>query len=205
MTDSATTRDDQGSGDVVASMTWQRLDVPGRDSCRLRRLPSGAGWRLEGEATFVDEGAPAALRYQVDCDRAWRTTEAELRGTVGARTITVDFSHVGGTWRCNGAVVSGLDGCVDLDLGFTPATNLFQIRRVALAAGQGADVPVAWFDLASAGLERVAQRYERRSTDTYWYESPRFNYAALLEFDAVGFVLRYPDLWQAEVASASRG
>ena len=40
-----------------------------------------------------------------------------------------------GVWTLDGAAVSGLEACVDLDLGFTPATNLLQIRRLALALG----------------------------------------------------------------------
>ena len=36
----------------------------------------------------------------------------------------------------NGEVVPGLESSVDLDLGFTPATNALQIRRLALAVGQ---------------------------------------------------------------------
>jgi hypothetical protein len=32
----------------------------------------------------------------------------------------------------------------------------------------------------------------------YWYEAPRFDYFALLHVSAVGFVEKYPDLWDAE-------
>ena len=91
-----------------------------------------------------------------------------------------------------------LDDCVDLDLGFTPATNLLQLRRVALACGQAADVPVAWLNAAAGTLERLSQRYERRSARAYWYEAPRFRYAALLDVDPSGFVHRYPGLWQMQ-------
>ena len=101
-------------------------------------------------------------------------------------------------WTLNGSVVHGLDNCLDLDLGFTPATNLLQLRRAALAVGQGADVPVAWLDVSAGTLEVLHQRYERRSETTYWYESPKFDYAGLLEVDAAGFIQRYPGLWQAE-------
>ena len=45
-------------------------------------------------------------------------------------------------------------------------------------------------------LDVLLQRYERRSAFTYWYEAPRFKYAALLEVDAVGFARRYPGLWE---------
>ncbi len=98
----------------------------------------------------------------------------------------------------NDAVVGGLSECVDLDLGFTPATNLFQLRRLALAEGQIAEVPVAWLDVAAGTLDVLSQRYERRTEATFWYAAPRFAYAALLEVNSVGLVRRYPGLWEME-------
>jgi len=85
-----------------------------------------------------------------------------------------------------------------LDLGFTPATNLSQLRRIALAEGQAADVPVAWLDVATGSLVALPQRYERRTASTYWYEAPSVGYADLLEVAPSGFVRRYPGLWEAE-------
>ena len=103
-----------------------------------------------------------------------------------------------GLWTLNGEVVPNLQEFVDLDLGFTPATNLSQLRRIALQVGQSADVPVAWLDAPFGSLEVLQQRYERRTAETYWYTAPRFDYAALLQVCAVGFVRLYPDLWKAE-------
>jgi hypothetical protein len=68
-----------------------------------------------------------------------------------------------GGWSLNGRVVPGLDGCVDLDFGFTPATNLVPARRVALEVGQDADVPVAWLEVPDGTLTPLHQRYGPRS------------------------------------------
>jgi hypothetical protein len=62
----------------------------------------------------------------------------------------------------NSAAVPGLDGCIDLDFGFTPATNLLHLRRTGLAEGQEADVNVAWFDVPAGALTMLPQRYKRR-------------------------------------------
>ncbi|HET9942879.1 MAG TPA: putative glycolipid-binding domain-containing protein [Terriglobia bacterium] len=176
---------------------WRRLDTAGHDACRLREFEDG--WRLEGATTFRHEALPACVRYEVDCDRRWWTRRGVVRGWIGGQAL--DFlmeRQPDGIWFLNGTAVPGLDQCVDLDLGFTPATNLFQIRRVALSIGQSADVPVAWFDVPGGTLERLHQRYERRSIETYWYESRRFHYSALLHVNGAGFVERYPELWEAE-------
>ena len=41
-------------------------------------------------------------------------------------------------WFANGVEQDNVAGCLDLDLGFTPATNLFAIRRLSLKVGQRA-------------------------------------------------------------------
>jgi len=78
------------------------------------------------------------------------------------------------------------------------ATNLLQFRRLNLVEGQTADVPVAWLDVSGGSLSLLRQRYERRTKTTYWYEAPRFDYAALLEVTPDAFVRRYPGLWEME-------
>jgi hypothetical protein len=178
-------------------MLWRRLDTPGHDACRLEG--SDAGWGLDGAAVFLQDGAPARLSYRVVCDLAWRMRQGWIRGWIGERSVEfVVVRTAQGEWTLNGAVVPGLDRYVDLDLGFTPATNLPQIRRIALAEGQAADVPVAWLDVSVATLQVLPQRYERRTEATYWYEAPSVGYAGLLEVTSTGFICRYPGLWESE-------
>jgi uncharacterized protein len=181
----------------VTSILWRRLDVPGHDACRLTE--TGDGWTLDGTAVFSEGGAVSRLAYSIECDRSWRTRQGQIHGWIGERTIALRVMRTtGGAWRLNDQPASLPEGCADLDLGFSPASNLTQIRRVALAVGQAADVPVAWLDAAAGTLEVLLQRYERRTEATYWYEAPRFEYAALLEVAPAGFVRRYPGLWEAE-------
>ena len=192
----------QTSGPLIAAILWRRLDTPGHDACRLEG--DETGWRLDGAAVFQHEGAPARLAYRVACDGMWRTRDGHVRGWVGRREMDVRIVRAAdGAWSINGRVVQGLEPCVDLDLGFTPATNLLSIRRLALTDGQAAAVPVAWLDVMADTLEVLPQRYERRTPTTYWYESPTAGYTALLETTPAGFVSRYPDLWETDAYSAS--
>ena len=179
------------------SVLWRRLDTPGHDACRLVR--SNAGWQLDGTAVFRHEGDAAHLGYRVTCDRSWRTQHGEVRGWLGARPVDLAIMRTGdGVWTLNGTVVPGLQAHVDLDLGFTPATNLFQLRRIALAEGHAADVPVAWLDVVAGSLTVLPQRYERRTAATYWYDAPSVDYAGLLEVTPIGFIRNYPGLWAME-------
>jgi hypothetical protein len=179
------------------TILWRRMDTPGHDACCL--VQRGGGWRLTGVAAFRHEAVPACLAYEVDCDDEWQTRGGVVHGWIGARQLDFRIARtLEGTWTLNGRVVPDLEACVDLDLGFTPATNLLQLRRVALQVGQGADVPVAWLDVPVGTLDTLHQRYERRTAEVYWYEAPRFDYFALLRVSPVGFVEEYPNLWEAE-------
>ena len=175
---------------------WRRLDVPGHDACRLDEEIDA--WRLHGTAVFRHEGSSACLDYRVDCDRSWRSRSASVRGWIGTRLVEIVVVRRDDRWMLNGALVQGLDDCVDVDFGFTPATNLLQLRRIALATGEAADVPVAWLDVPAGTLLRLEQRYRRITEERYAYDAPRFAYHAELEVSPEGFARRYPGLWELE-------
>ena len=183
--------------DQSLSMLWRRIDVPGHDAARLE-LRDGS-WLLQGTAVFRHEAASAHLAYEVTCDLAWRTRLARVSGWVGARSVLANIERTpAGTWCLNGSRVEGLDGCVDVDFGFTPATNVTQLRRIQLAVGQAVDVPVAWMDVDCANLVLLPQRYERRGERAYWYRAPTVPYSGQLDLAPNGFVRRYPGLWVAD-------
>jgi uncharacterized protein len=173
---------------------WTRLDRPGRDSALLRRI--GRGWLLQGAAAFDHEDGSAAVGYQVEVDDLWRTRRGLISGFLGDQTIRHEIQRDDQGWRLNGAAVEGLDSLVDLDFGFTPATNVLQLSRIALEIGQRAEVPVVWCDLDSVKLTELPQTYERRGETSYWYEAQTVSYKGVLEIAPNGFVRSYPDLWQ---------
>ena len=48
-------------------------------------------------------------------------------------------------------------GCIDLDLSFSPATNLLAIRRLALPVNEIAEVRSAWLTFPDLDLEPLDQ------------------------------------------------
>lgn len=99
---------------------------------------------------------------------------------------------------------SAVDGCVDLDLSFTPATNLMALRRLALAPGQGAELRSAWLEWPEARLTPLVQRYVCQSPTAYGYEADLPGAAcfrAVLRVQSQGWVLDYAGLWQAETSA----
>lgn len=176
---------------------WRRLDTPGHDAALLAR--TGLGWSLRGTAVFRHEAGPACISYALDLDPSWRTTRGEVRGFLAGRSVGHAITRGPEGWRLDGTPVAGLDGrLLDLDYGFTPATNLPQLRRLGLAPGQAAELPVVWFDLGPARLVELPQRYERRDGTTYRYTAPTVPYEGLLVLSRSGFVRSYPMLWEME-------
>jgi hypothetical protein len=184
---------------ILATALWRRLDRPGHDACRLERRADG--WRVTGGSVFRHDAGPANIGYCVDCDADWKTVRGEIRGFLGDRWVEFVVVRQEDAWILNGAPVSGLDHLVDLDLGFTPATNLQQLRRVPIAESGHAQIPVAWLDVDAGELTELPQRYERRGDAAFWYEAPSVGYEGLLELAPDGFIRRYPNLWEAEPAT----
>ena len=177
------------------TILWRRLDSPGHDACGLSS--SSQGWRLAGTAVFSSEGQPCRLCYEVDCDTAWHTRWAKVAGWVGRAEVKLHIEAMqAGRWDFNGTEQTGLTGLVDVDLGFTPATNLIQFRRLSLGVGHATDAPAVYLNFPELTLSRLEHRYHRVAPDRYDYQAPVFDYAAVLQVSPAGFVTHYPGLWE---------
>lgn len=185
---------------MTNSILWRRLDLPGHEIGRL--IPRDDRWELSGTAIFAHEGSPCRLDYLVVCDSGWRTNSARVRGVIGDREIDLNVSvDAEQRWRLNGAECPAAAGCIDIDLGFSPSTNLLPLRRLSLAVGAEAKVNAAWLPFPSLVFEVLPQVYRREGERAYRYESAGGTFMRVLEVNAVGFVTSYPGLWQAESAT----
>jgi hypothetical protein len=184
-------------------MRWRRLDVPGREQARI--VHTATGWRLTGEVEVRETGMAARLRYTIDCDPEWRTRSAVVEGEMGGVPIRFALATDGeGRWTRDGTLVPELAGALDVDLGFTPATNTLSIRRLALAIGERASVRSAWLRFPELRLEALEQAYTREAHLRYLYQSlvDGESFIARLDTDVFGWVLHYDGLWEAELADA---
>lgn len=179
------------------TIIWRRLDLPGHEWARLTQLDEG--WQLDGTAVFVHAAQPCKLDYTIVCDAGWRTSAARVTGAAGDLpldlNILVDESH---GWRLNDIHCPEVDGCIDIDLGFSPSTNLLPIRRLALAVGDEAEVRAAWLPFPSLAFEPLPQRYSRESESRYRYESRDGQFMRVLNVNSAGFVIDYPGIWVQE-------
>jgi len=183
--------------DVTA--IWRRLDLPGHEAARLSQ--EGSGWHLAGTAIFASDGRGCRLDYSVIADAGWRTLAGRVTGWFGADRIAVEVTADAGRWRLNGSDCPAVAGCIDLDLNFSPSTNLLPIRRLGLAVGAESPVRAAWLRFPSFALEPLDQLYRRTGESSYRYESAGGTFVADLRVNAAGFVIEYPGLWQIEGAA----
>ena len=179
----------------IAVFLWRKVDHTGHDSCRLFKLANG--WRLTGAAIFLDSGRSCHLQYDVTADRAWKTRSAKVWGHIGRKVVVRRITSAGAArWRLNDVLNKRVTGCVDVDLGFTPATNLTVLRRLALKVGQRAEAPAAYLQFPDMRLMTLPQSYRRIGPVEYEYAAPTVGYTGTLHVLPIGAVSQYPGLFE---------
>ncbi len=182
---------------MTRPVLWRRLDRPGHEFARLSQQTSTHC--LSGTAVFLWDRHPCRLEYLVICDANWRTMTGRVTGSVGDFEIDLECAQDReGHWRLDGREQPQVAGCIDLDLNFSPSTNLLPIRRLNLEVGEEALVRAAWLRFPSFRLEPLEQVYRRTAESVYRYESAGGSFVADLEVDSQGFVTRYADIWEIE-------
>jgi hypothetical protein len=190
---------------------WRSEELESSDHFVARR--TSEGWWLEGTLVAPVEDEPAHIRYFVELDHGWLTQRAEVVVTIGDRAPRIiSFETDGvGNWKVEGASAEGLEGCLDVDLGFSPATNTLQVRRLGLEVGESRTLSVAWLSFPELEVQPLTQTYTRLAADRWNYGDDEFT--ADLELSPEGFVLVYgggdndgedDPLWRATSYKADR-
>ena len=186
---------------IIESVLWRGIIFPGHESCGL--FSGGSEWHLEGTAVFSHEQGPCRLNYHIVCDESWRTRSARVDGWFHTTMIDLRIqTDSNGSWWMNDIEQPNVAECIDIDLNFSPSTNLLPIRRLSLAVGEVAEVKAAWLRFPSFQLELLPQQYRRIDENTYRYESAGGQFVAELKVNPSGFVIDYPGIWQAVSSSA---
>lgn len=167
----------------MSEILWRWNDREGHEAARLD------DHTLRGTSVLKHENEVCSLAYRIECDDAWRTQLTLVHGFVGRREVEIEIVTNRGRWTMNGAHVAAVDGCIDVDLNFSPSTNLLPIRRLTLAIDQEATVRAAWLRFPSLTLEPLEQTYRRTGERTYQYRSASFT--AEIAVNEAGLVLAY--------------
>lgn len=173
---------------------WAAWEGQGVEHCHFS--VSQDGLTLNGVVVGNRDGEYGA-RYLVRADAAGRTRHVYVEymdGSVLDVSADADARWIDNT--C-GEALPELQGCLDVDIGVTPATNALPIRRLKLSDGASAEIRVAYVPLPSQISEvfrpRLAdQRYTRLGANLYRYHGLFRNFTAELAVDSNGMVLDYP-------------
>lgn len=120
------------NGVLERIVMWSNLGIDGIDRCELRRTTEG--YLLKGAllGLLPDGRRPIEARYEIHCDEHWRTHRALIEQTIARDRRSLRLSSESlGRWHGDGRELPELSGCIDIDLGLTPATNTIPIRRLS--------------------------------------------------------------------------
>ena len=177
------------------AVVWKNLLLNGTDYCALWH--TAEGWLLKGTvAGMLQDRRPMLATYEVHCDEQWRTHRVEVMRTLGADSKSLSLTVAArGIWRSAGQDLPAIQGCEDIDLALTPATNTLPIRRLQLPVGQSASVIAAWVQFPELSIQPLSQRYSRVSAVKYRYES-NTGFLADIGVDDLGLITNYPGGWE---------
>ena len=181
--------------DLKRVVVWNNLLIDGRDYCGLWH--TAEGWLLKGTVVGVlKDQRPLLASYEIQRDENWLTHRVQVDRTLGNDVKTLGLSvEKRGVWRSTGQELREVQGCDDVDLAVTPATNTLAIRRLNLQVGSSASIIAAWVKFPDLTVQPLSQRYTRVAQNTYRYES-NTGFSAEIVVDDLGLVTAYPGGWE---------
>jgi uncharacterized protein len=183
---------------VRREVMWSTWEDPGLGHLRL--AVQDYGIVADGMVISATEGRPFRVAYGVRCDADWRVRA--LRVGVPGEPPRVDVLSDGeGNWTTpDGRALPELQSCIDADISVTPFTNTLPIRRLDLAPGDSAELPVAYVEGTELQAWPEPQRYtcleKGDQGGLYRFLSLDGGFTADLPVDADGLVLDYPGLFR---------
>ncbi len=161
------------------------------------------GYELGGTTLIMHDGVRVEISYRVEVASDWSTRNATIDIPALATSHSVEVPEPG-IWMIDGEHRADLDGCTDIDLGWTPATNTIPIRRLEQEGRNAATIRAAWLKWSELQFIATDQTYSRNEP-TWQYASG--NFSAELWVDDQGVVLRYgdPPIWREEVVGIEGG
>lgn len=188
------------------TISWSPWSGPGMEKLRFRRgHPGDAPYVASGVVLGMAGGRPYRLNYKLKLESNWQARKAlfevsTVDGTVSRMLRTDGIGH----WRDDtSALLTDLDGCLDIDIEATPFTAMLPIRRLKHTAGQHHDINVIYVEVPTLGFSSVRQRYACLEPlkpgvagGRYVHKGPIGEFQAELAVDLDGIVVDYPPLFR---------
>jgi uncharacterized protein len=181
--------------DLKRAVVWKSLLIDVRDYCGLWHTTEG--WLLKGTVVGVlKDQRPMLASYEIHCDENWITHRVQVERTIGNDVKTLSLSVENrGMWRSSGQELREIQGCDDVDLAVTPATNTLPIKRLGLQVGSSESIIAAWVKFPELTVQPLSQRYTRLAQNTYRYAN-NTGFSAEIVVDDLGLVTTYSGGWE---------
>jgi uncharacterized protein len=194
----------------VRTVAWTKDDPPGAEWCRVELGTDSL--RARGTAIgFVPVGY--RFDYELETTTGWVTTRlvATTEGEGWSRRLELRRDP-DGTWHADTAAVGALagdpPGCDvgilagsdDVDLQYSPLTNLMPARRLGLdRVGTSGEFTMAWVSVPDLAVHADGQRYTIVPPSPDGSPCARFDavdesFAAVIAYDADGLAVDYPGI-----------
>lgn len=182
------------ASDVITRM-WSALDTTGLERFQLLRVKDN--WSLGGTILRLHADQAIEVRYLLTCDSQWQTVNVHVEVHHDDQSTNLIITNRKGIWTANGKLMPHLNGCMDIDLGWTPSTNTLPIRRLALdGTTMKCPIDAARVRFPDLVLERLQQSYEALDRRTYRYTSNAGGFRAEITVDQSGIVDEYKGYWK---------
>jgi len=180
-------------------MAWEQVtrwtDWDGEGLEHLSVVQDDDGIVAESLVIGQRETKRYGLHYRLGIDPGWRVRHVSIQMVNGPKLqlLCDDLGH----WSdMDGAELTQLAGCIDVDIAATPFTNTLPIRRLDLAIGEARTLKVAYVLPPELDVRAVEQRYTRLAESRFLYEGLSTGFSAELDVDDHGIVKDYPGVFR---------
>lgn len=152
---------------------------------------------VKGYITGEGYEKPWQISYSLTINARWEVQTVSIE-VMSEQDYTIQLSkNDQQQWvNENGEHLPEYDGCVDIDISFTPFTNTLPINRLQLTKGESKHMPVLYIDVQQGICKSVKQRYVNKGDKIYKYENEDSGFTSELLVDNEGYVVDYPGIWQ---------
>ena len=174
-------------------LVWRGLEEWLAEECTVSLEPD----RMRAHGIQLGaEPRPYRVDYELVTGPDWVTERfAAMCGSTSLELLR----GADGAWTANGDPLPDVEGALDCDLAFSPLTNYMPARRLR---AEPVDHLMAFVEVPSLQVVPSRQRYEPIDASHVRYVGLDSDFAAELELDEDGLVVRYPRLAEAVPSGA---
>jgi uncharacterized protein len=187
------------------TVIWENIDGSDYSIEYFDLISKRDEYILRGTVILLLEQIPILVRYEIVCDRGWKTRSVRISQQISKQEnryldLRVNQDQI---WRkqskgpssYSSTVIGFASGLYDIDLQLTPATNSLPINRCGLKDGDSQQIQVLWIGFPGLILEQQEQIYSKINNRLYKFEIPSTCFEKRLLVDELGLVIDYDNLW----------